>query len=109
MITRLQKIRLGIFFLVSVTALIILIGVMVVPNLLKEKDTYYVGYTNMSLTGLQEGSKVKYHGINVGQVIDIYIDPQDIRRVIVELSLEPDVPIKKDTLPEPASFCQNKR
>ncbi len=97
MITRLQKIRLGIFFLVSIAALIILIGVMVVPNLLKEKDTYYVGYTNISLTGLQEGSKVKYHGINVGQVIDIYIDPQDIRRVIVELSLEPDVPIKKDT------------
>lgn len=97
MITRLQKIRLGIFFVVSITALIILIGVIVVPDLLKDKDIYYVGFINISLTGLQEGSKVKYHGINVGQVTDISIDPEDIRRVIVELSLEPDVPIKQDT------------
>ncbi len=97
MISRLQKIRLGIFFLISITALLILIGIIVVPDLFQEKDVYYVGFTNISLTGLQEGSKVKYHGLNVGQVTDISIDPQDIRRVIVELTLEPDVPIKKDT------------
>lgn len=97
MISRLQKVRLGIFFVVSIAALIILIGVIVVPGILKEKDIYYVGFSNVSLTGLQEGSKVKYHGLNVGQVTDISIDPDDIRRVIVELTLEPDVPIKKDT------------
>ncbi|MFO7891556.1 MAG: MlaD family protein [bacterium] len=97
MISRLQKVRLGIFFLVSISALIILIGVIVVPTILQEKKIYYIGYSNLSLTGLQEGSRVKYHGLNVGQVTDISIDPNDIRRVIVELSLEPDVPIKKDT------------
>lgn len=97
MISKLQKVHLGIFFLISIAALIILIGVIVVPDLFKEKDIYYVGFTNISLTGLQEGSKVKYHGLNVGQVTDISIDPEDIRRVIVELTIEPDVPIKKDT------------
>ncbi len=97
MITRLQKIRLGIFFFVSIVVLIILIGIIVVPTLLEEKDIYYVGYRNLSLTGLQEGSKVKYHGLNVGQVTDISIDPDDIQRVIVEITLESGIPIKKDT------------
>jgi phospholipid/cholesterol/gamma-HCH transport system substrate-binding protein len=40
---------------------------------------------------------VKYHGINVGQVDDLYVDPDDITRIVVRVSLRKDTPIKEDT------------
>lgn len=97
MTTRSQRIRLGIFVVVSVTAALVTITIIVAPKLFEVKDVYYIGYENVSLTGLQEGGPVKYHGLTVGSVTDIKIDPVDISRVIVEVSLEHGTPIKKDT------------
>jgi phospholipid/cholesterol/gamma-HCH transport system substrate-binding protein len=45
---------------------------------------------------MEVGSPVKYLGINVGTISDIRINPQDITSIIVELSLKPGTPIKKD-------------
>ena len=97
MTTRSQKIRLGIFVVVALTAMLITIGIIVAPKLFEVKDVYYIGYENLSLIGLQEGGPVKYHGLTVGSVSDISIDPIDISRVIVEVSLEHGTPIKQDT------------
>jgi len=97
MITRLQKIRLGIFFSVSIVALIVIIVLIVTPKFLKSRDLYYIAYKNISVTGLQIGGVVKYHGLTVGNVSNISIDTVDIQRVIVEVSLEPGTPIKEDT------------
>lgn len=97
MITRSQKIRLGVFISTGFLAIVILILIVVMPRLLEKKDNYYIGYRDISLTGLQTGSPVKYHGLTVGSVSDIFIDPTDIRRVIVEISLNMGTPIKKDT------------
>jgi phospholipid/cholesterol/gamma-HCH transport system substrate-binding protein len=100
MITRSQKIRLGIFVSVGIFALLILIATIIAPKILKHRDIYYIGYRDVSVTGLQDGSSVKYHGITVGYVKHIFIDPKDIQRVIVEISLEPETPIKEDTYGE---------
>ena len=97
MVTRAQRVRLGIFIMVAVLALVISIGVIVAPRFLEEWDIYYIGFRNVSVSGLQEGSAVKYQGLQVGYVSDISIDPEDIRRVIVEVSLEEGTPIKNDT------------
>lgn len=97
MITRSQKIRLGIFISTGFLAIVIMILIVVMPRLLEKKDNYYIGYRDISLTGLQTGSPVKYHGLTVGSVSDIFIDPKDIRRVIVEISLNTGTPIKSDT------------
>ncbi|MBN2417241.1 MCE family protein [bacterium] len=97
MISRSHKIRLGIFFAISLISFVVMIAVIVVPTLLENKDKYYVGYRNISLTGLQVGSSVKYHGLSVGHISDISIDPDDIQRVIVELSIDKGIPIKTDT------------
>jgi phospholipid/cholesterol/gamma-HCH transport system substrate-binding protein len=97
MITRLQKIRLGIFFTVSVILLLVLVALILTPRFLEKKDVYYIGYRDLSLTGLQVGGAVKYHGLTVGNVSDIRIDMEDIRRVIVEVSLDRETPIKTDT------------
>jgi len=100
MITRSQRVRLGIFIALALTALVVSIGVIVAPALLEERDVYFIAFKEMSVTGLQEGSAVKYQGIQVGYVSKISIDPQDIQRIILEVSLEKGTPIKVDTKAE---------
>lgn len=100
MVTRSQKIRLGIFLAISAAALIGVLVAVLAPRYLEERDHYYIGFRDVSVTGLLEGGTVKYHGLNVGNVSRIFIDPQDIRRVIVEVSLNPETPIKADTQAE---------
>ena len=49
------------------------------------------------MSGLEIGSAVRYRGIRVGRIEDIYIDEDDITALIVKISIEPEVPIKEDT------------
>ena len=55
-----------------------------------------MAYENISVSGLEVGSTVKYLGISVGTIRDIIIDPENVASVIVELSLKPATPIKED-------------
>lgn len=97
MITRSQKIRLGVFVAASILALLITIVIVVAPKFLEHRDTYFIGYRDISVTGLQVGGPVKYLGLTVGYISDIAIDSKDVRRVIVEVSLDEGTPIKTDT------------
>jgi phospholipid/cholesterol/gamma-HCH transport system substrate-binding protein len=97
MVTKSQKIRLGIFITVAVIVLLSTVAVVLVPRYFETRDTYFIGFRDISITGLIEGGTVKYHGLNVGSVSRIFIDPKDIRRVIVEVSLDHGTPIKEDT------------
>lgn len=97
MITRSQKIRLGIFVAASILALIVTIVIIVAPKFLEHRDMYFIGYRDISVTGLQVGGPVKYLGLTVGYISDIAIDSKDVRRVIVEVSLDEGTPIKTDT------------
>ncbi len=97
---RSQKIRLGIFIFISLFTLIALIVFFTTQQLLQAKDTYYIAYKDISVSGLEVGSPVKYLGLKVGVVDDITIDPDDVSRIIVEISVEPGTPIKKDARAE---------
>jgi len=96
MASKAKKVRLGIFILVSSVLLLILIGFFTAKRLFESTDTYYVGYENVSVSGLEVGTPVKYMGINVGSIADIFIDPDDVNRIIVELSLREGTPVKSD-------------
>ena len=50
-----------------------------------------------SVTGLAAGSPVFFNGLRVGEVERLRIDPRDPRRVIADLSLGADTPVKPDT------------
>ena len=93
---RSQKIRLGIFLFVSMAILLSVIGFFTAREFFEKEDIYYVSYEGISVSGLEVGSPVKYMGIKVGTIQDIRIDPEDVNRVIIELALKPDTPIKKD-------------
>lgn len=91
-----QKIRLGVFLIVSSSILLIIIAYFTSREFFEKVDTYYVSYEGMSVGGLEIGSPVKYLGIKVGTVTDIIIDPDNVNSVIIELALKPGTPIKTD-------------
>lgn len=93
---RSQKIRLGVFLIVSLAVLLSVIGFLTAREFFEKEDIYYVSYEGMSVSGLEVGSPVKYMGIKVGTIKDITIDPQDVNKVIIELALKPETPIKED-------------
>lgn len=100
---RAQKIRLGIFVVISVVALIALIAFFTSERYLQKTDIYYIAYSDVSVSGLEVGSSVKYLGIKVGTIRDIQIDPQDVSRIIVRVALQPGTPIKEDSRADIAS------
>lgn len=51
-----------------------------------------------SVMGLSDGSSVVYNGVNVGRVVDIELNPEDVRQVRVEAEIESAVPIHEDTV-----------
>ncbi|MEC6745012.1 MlaD family protein [Pseudomonas qingdaonensis] len=52
---------------------------------------------NEAVTGLSKGSAVQYSGIKVGDVISLRLDPNDPRRVLAQIRLSAETPIKQDT------------
>lgn len=96
-LTRGQKFRLGLFLLFSFTLLGGTVLAMIGIAAFEERDDYIVRFEG-SVSGLSPGSSVKYNGITVGRVDKIVIDPKNVGGVLVTLSLEPETPIKVDTV-----------
>ncbi|MBT4484750.1 MAG: MCE family protein [Candidatus Latescibacteria bacterium] len=95
MATRTQKVRLSIFLIVSSTLLLGFFLTLVGHRLLTQMDTYYIEYKDISVTGLEPGSAVKYHGVQVGRISDLAV--KDVATIIVAIEVERGTPIKKDT------------
>ena len=57
----------------------------------------YIVIFNEPVTGLSEGSSVQYNGISVGTVKTLRLAPADPRRVIANLRVQADTPVKSDT------------
>ncbi|MFO7896272.1 MAG: MlaD family protein [Candidatus Cloacimonadales bacterium] len=96
MVSKAQKFRLGIFITIFAVLMVLFI-IMVAGNKLMEKRDYYtIRYSNMTVSGLQVGGAVKFYGINVGRIEDISIDRENIRNVLVEISVDEGTPIKED-------------
>lgn len=94
--TKGQKVRLGIFIVLTLSALLVLLALITRQKFLQKQDYYYIAYENVSVGGLEVGSPVKYLGIKVGVVDDISIDPENVNRVIVKVALKEGTPIKAD-------------
>lgn len=62
----------------------------------KEWRNYRVIF-NEPVTGLAEGSNVRYNGISVGTIDSLSLAPQDPRQVIAVVRLHVDAPVKTDT------------
>jgi phospholipid/cholesterol/gamma-HCH transport system substrate-binding protein len=96
MVTKAQKIRLGVFLSVGFAVLLLMFGLVLGSKFITKEDVYYISFTDTSVNGLQVGGQVKYHGILIGTVNDIAIDPKDISKVVVTLRVKAGTPIKND-------------
>lgn len=63
----------------------------------KSYDTY-VAYMAESVSGLNLNAPVKYRGVDVGLVRKIALDPQNVERVQLTLSILRGTPVKEDTV-----------
>lgn len=88
MATRAQKIRLALFFIVSTSVLVLFFVVVAGSHLLRQRDNYNIEFTGVAVSGLNKGASVKYLGFSVGRVEDIFISPDDLAKVVVEISVE---------------------
>lgn len=59
---------------------------------------HYLIYFDGSVTGLQDGSTVRYRGVPVGSVTDIRIDPHNIEKIRITVALDAGTPVKTDTI-----------
>ena len=95
MATKAQKVRLSLFLIISSSVLLLFFLVLVGNRLLKRMDTYYVVYEDVSVTGLEPGAAVKFHGVQVGRVTGLAV--KDAASVIIEIEVERDTPVKTDS------------
>lgn len=99
-VSRAQKMRLGIFVIAGLVALVGGLAVLAGMKLGEKRETYTIRYSDggVSLSGLEVGSPVKYSGIRVGRVDIIRIDPKDVGVIEVEISLNEGTPVAEDTV-----------
>ncbi len=57
----------------------------------------YVLVAKRSVTGLNNEAQVRYRGIRSGKVLDIALDPQDPRQILVTIRIDADVPVTAAT------------
>ncbi|HNZ33153.1 MAG TPA: MlaD family protein [Candidatus Cloacimonas sp.] len=97
MVSKAAKIRLGVFLTIGAILIIIFAAIVAGSRLVEKKDIYYIEFEDYSVSGLQVGSSVNYRGIKIGRVEDIKINPKDVTKIIVSISVNRGTPIKEDT------------
>lgn len=98
--TRAQKIRLGIFLIVSTCLLVGILVYLLGASMLEIRDEYRVVLHGGS-GGLEIGAQVKYNGIRVGRVETVTINREDPSEVFIGLSVVGGTPITVDTVAIP--------
>ncbi len=100
--TRANYVAVGAFVLVCLLGLVVAL-LWLAGAQYTEEFAYYRTYFSGSVTGLGDGTLVRYNGIQVGRVSKLQFDPNDPKRVIVTLQITPSLQIHSDSLASIAS------
>lgn len=95
--TRASYILVGSFVLAMFAGLLVFTIWVAKIQLQDVREIYHIYFTG-SVTGLQQGSAVRYRGIPVGTVTDIRLDPENVTRVRTTVELQPGTPVKTDSI-----------
>lgn len=88
--------RRALAFLIGAGGLLVVVGAILGVRVgTRDLRTYQVVFQE-SVAGLERTSQVEYMGVPVGTVTDIRLRPGTYDEVVVELGIEPGVPIKAD-------------
>lgn len=100
--TKANYVAVGVFVLVCLFGLLVAL-LWLGGSQYTEEYAYYRTFFSGSVTGLGDGTLVRYNGIQVGRVSKVAFDPNDPKRVIVTLQINPDLPIHADSVASIAS------
>jgi phospholipid/cholesterol/gamma-HCH transport system substrate-binding protein len=95
--TKANYVAVGVFVVVFLTGLVIAL-LWLGGSQYTEEYAYYRTFFSGSVTGLGDGTLVRYNGIQVGRVSKVDFDPNNPKRVIVTLQINPDLPIHSDSV-----------
>ncbi|HOK09526.1 MAG TPA: MlaD family protein [Candidatus Hydrogenedens sp.] len=84
-----KEIIAGLFVLISIIILIAFILTVRGYRPYAGTKIYYTKFKNT--LGLDRGADVRYGGLKIGKVIDIFTDPEDITQVCVKIAVAPNI------------------
>lgn len=93
---RAHHILIGVFTLLIATAAV-LFSLWLSKAGSDDKTKNYIVVFTEAVRGLSRGGAVQYNGIRIGEVTKLELDPQDIRRVLVYITIPENIPVKEDT------------
>lgn len=85
-------------FVLTVLALLVIAVLWLARVQFNQQSVFYDIYFVGSVTGLSQGSPVRYNGVPVGRVEQIQLDPQDPQRVRVTIEVNANTVIKSDAV-----------
>ncbi|NYS60853.1 MlaD family protein [Vreelandella salicampi] len=94
--TRAHHVVIGLFTLLTLTGAVLFSLWMTKASMEREYQHFEVVF-NRAVSGLSVGSRVEYSGIDVGNVVNMRLNPNDPRQVLALIRVESSVPIKEDT------------
>ncbi len=95
--TKANYVAVGLFVLICMLGLVVAL-LWLAGAQYSQEYVYYQTYFKGPVTGLGDGTTVRYNGIDVGRVTELKFDPNDPQRVIVKLQTKPDLHIREDSV-----------
>lgn len=96
MTDRSEKVKAGIFVVITVSMLVALLILVAGLRVFKTTKTFHIKFSE-SITGLEESSTVRYIGVPVGRVSDIGFSDGEDTVIDVTIEVNPDTPIRVKT------------
>jgi len=93
---RAHHVLIGLFTLI-VAGAAVLFGLWLSKSYKDVELRHYTVIFNEGVRGLSEGSAVQYSGIKIGDIIDLSLDPEDPGRVLAQIRIDKNIPIRQDT------------
>ncbi|HEY1708550.1 MAG TPA: MlaD family protein [Rhizomicrobium sp.] len=100
--TKANYVAVGAFVLACILGIVVALLWIVGFQYSQEYARYQTSFTG-AVTGLGNGTTVRYNGIDVGRVTKLDFDPNDPKKVIVQMDVKPDLRIPADSIASIAS------
>jgi phospholipid/cholesterol/gamma-HCH transport system substrate-binding protein len=94
--TKANYVAVGAFVLICVLGVVVTLLWLAGAQYSQEYEYFQTSFKG-PVTGLGNGTTVRYNGIDVGRVTDLHFDPNDPQKVIAMLQVKPDLHIRQDS------------
>lgn len=94
--TRAHHVLIGLFTVIAVGGALLFALWLGKSSIDREYSYYDIGFSQ-TVSGLSSGSSVEYSGIKVGDVVQLWLEPDDPRKVRARIRVYGGTPIKTDT------------